>query len=119
MNMIGNCPNCQHKLKVRQLVCDHCDLEMKGDFELSKFDFLDRNELRFIELFLSNQGNIKEMEKDLRVSYPTVKKLLEQIVRKLNLTLKGDNSEGKRRDIYERVAKKEITLEEAEKLLEE
>lgn len=119
MNLIGVCPNCQNKMRVSKLVCHHCDLEIKGDFELSKFDFLDKNELRFVELFLANQGNIKEMEKDLRVSYPTVKKMLEGIVRKLNLTLKGDNPDNKRREVYERVAKKEITLEEAEKLLEE
>lgn len=119
MNIIGTCPNCKSKMHVRELVCDNCELEMKGHFELTKFDYLDKNELYFVELFLANQGNIKEMEKDLKISYPTVKKMLEQIVRKLNLTLKGESSELKRREIYERVAKKEITLDEAEKLLEE
>ncbi len=119
MNIIGTCPNCKGKMHVRELVCDSCELEMRGKFELTKFDFLDKQELYFVELFLANQGNIKEMEKDLKISYPTVKKMLEQVVRKLNLTLKGDSNDNRRRDVYERVARKEITLEEAEKLLEE
>lgn len=119
MNLIGLCPNCQKQMRVEKLACHHCDLEIKGDFELNKFNFLNQSELRFVELFLANQGNIKEMEKELRISYPTVKKMLEQIVKKLNLTLKTDNNSAKKRDIYERLAKKEITLEDAQKLLED
>ena len=73
MQIIGNCPVCGDALNVTSLKCGSCNIEISGNFTLSKFDSLSKSEIKFIELFLVNQGNIKEMEKELQVSYPTVK----------------------------------------------
>lgn len=116
MDIIGKCPVCGNDLNVAKLKCNHCHIEIAGDFTLSKFDYLEKSEVRFIELFLVNQGNIKEMEKQLGISYPTVKKLLDQIVNKLGLTLK-ESAPLSQKEIYEKVAKGELSPEEAAKLL--
>ncbi|MFA7156978.1 MAG: DUF2089 domain-containing protein [Bacilli bacterium] len=114
MEAIGKCPVCSSRLKATKLKCDNCGIEISGDFEMSKFTYLEKNELKFIELFLVNQGNIKLMEKELGISYPTVKKYLEQILEKLGLSAKENN---KRREILEKLARGEISADEAEPFL--
>ncbi|HHU28301.1 TPA: DUF2089 domain-containing protein, partial [bacterium] len=79
------------------------------------FDLLTKSEIKFIELFLVNQGNIKEMEKDLQVSYPTVKKQLDAIIMKLGLTSK--NVGLSKEEIIAKVVSGELSIEEAEDLL--
>lgn len=81
--VIGNCPVCDHDLSVTKLTCHNCETEISGDFRLSKFDYLSKTELAFVETFIIKQGNIKEIEKELNISYPTVKKNLNLIIQKL------------------------------------
>ena len=54
------------------------------------------------------------MEKELGISYPTVKKYLEQILEKLGLSAKENN---KKREILEKLARGEISADEAEPFL--
>ena len=63
MQIIGNCPVCGDALNVTSLKCGSCNIEISGNFTLSKFDSLSKSEIKFIELFLVNQGNIKEMKR--------------------------------------------------------
>ena len=118
MEVIGICPICQERLNVAKLHCNHCGIEISGDFQLSKFSYLDKQELRFVELFLANQGNIKGVERDLGISYPTVKKMLEQVIRKLELPMRVDDETTRRRELMEKVARGELKAEEAAKLME-
>lgn len=115
MQIIGKCPVCNDALNVTSLKCKSCNIEINGDFTLSKFDLLTKSEIKFIELFLVNQGNIKEMEKDLQVSYPTVKKQLDAIIMKLGLTSK--NVGLSKEEIIAKVVSGELSIEEAEDLL--
>ena len=52
----------------------------EGVFELSKFNYLTTDQLYFIEVFMKNRGSIKQIEKELDVSYPTVKKMLDDVI---------------------------------------
>ncbi len=65
--------------------CDNCDLELNGDFTLSKFDYLTKDEHDFIECFLKYQGNFKLVQNERGMSYPATKKSLVNILEKLNL----------------------------------
>jgi hypothetical protein len=77
--VLGQCPVCKAKLYVTELKCEECGTVIKGDFELSIFDYLSDSQKRFVSVFLKNGGNIKLVEKELGISYPTVKKILEEI----------------------------------------
>ncbi len=70
----------------------------------------------FIEAFLKAEGNIKEMERSLEVSYPTVKKLLSNVLNKMGyeskLVIQTDE-----KDVLERLRLKEISVKEATELL--
>lgn len=80
MNMTS-CPICKQELVVRELHCPSCDVSYKGNFSQSWLGGLNPQQLEFIKLFIIVQGNIKEMETRLGISYPTVKNRLAEIIR--------------------------------------
>ena len=71
---IGTCPVCSGKLLATRLTCNACSTEIHGEFELSRFSYLTREELAFIETFIKCQGNLKDVQNVTSLSYPTVKK---------------------------------------------
>ncbi|MCT4660942.1 MAG: DUF2089 domain-containing protein [Tissierellales bacterium] len=85
-DLIAICPRCNEKLIATRLSCDNCELELNGDFPLSKFDYLSKEELEFIECFLRAQGNFKTLQIEKDMSYPAVKKKFNDILTKLDLS---------------------------------
>lgn len=79
---VTTCPYCKGKLKIKEYHCDSCNLTLRGDFEESHFSNLTTEQLEFIRTFILVQGNIKEMEKRLNISYPTVKNRLSEIIQR-------------------------------------
>ena len=67
------CPVCEAKLHVRRLFCPKCKSEYCVDEEFSPIDYLNGEQKSFLITFLKCAGNIKAMEAELNVSYPTVK----------------------------------------------
>jgi hypothetical protein len=65
---------------------------VKGHFHLSKFNYLNIDTQYFIEIFLKNRGNIKAVEKELNISYPTVKKLLDDAIEKLGYAVETQDT---------------------------
>lgn len=119
--IIGCCPVCNHNLKVNVLKCDECNTSIHGDFTLSRFDYLTKDQQEFALVFLKNGGNIKLIEKELNISYPTVKKNLEEVINalgfeKINI-LKTEKMT--KEDIYRALRNEDITFDEAEELLKE
>ena len=86
------CPVCQDALQINHLSCSHCTTEVKGHFHLSKFNYLNIDTQYFIEIFLKNRGNIKAVEKELNISYPTVKKLLDDAIEKLGYAVETQDT---------------------------
>ncbi|MCD4826593.1 MAG: DUF2089 domain-containing protein [Acholeplasmataceae bacterium] len=129
--VISVCPVCKHDLKVTKLACDHCDTVIEGSFTLSKFNYLETEKLYFIEVFVKNRGNIKAIEKELNISYPTVKKMLDDVIVGLGYTPDNDqedlqNSKETKDDetqreskasILQKIANKEISVLDAVELL--
>lgn len=79
----GVCPCCNGHMQVTEYRCKKCGITISGDFQKSNFWNLDALQLKFAEIFLKNRGNIKDVEKELGVSYPSVKKLLDNLVSSL------------------------------------
>jgi hypothetical protein len=84
--LVAQCPRCSEKLIATRLSCNNCELELNGDFPLSKFDYLSTDEIDFIESFLKAQGNFKTLQNVKGLSYPAVKKKFNNILEKLNLS---------------------------------
>lgn len=114
--VITNCPVCTKTLKITKLHCSHCQTTIENEFELSKLASLSKEQLQFVETFLVCRGNIKEVEKELGISYPTVRGKLNDIITSLgyDTTKKNEIDEKK---IVLMLERGEITPEEAIKLL--
>ena len=112
--VISRCPVCNHELTVVRLKCDSCETGIENNFRLSKFDYLSDEELYFTETFIWCRGNIKEVEKELGISYPTVRSKLDAIIKKLGYESKNnEQSSAKKEEILKALENGEITAEEA------
>lgn len=115
--VIGICPVCGKNLSVTKLSCHTCHTDISGDFALSKFSLLSKDELNFVETFIKVGGNLKEMEKELSLSYPTLKKNLDALIVKLGLGSSVVAPKVDDADILQRLKNKEISVDEAAILL--
>lgn len=77
------CPSCRSQLKVKQLRCDGCGTEVTGLYELPVLSRLDERDQSFILDFVRSSGSLKEMAKLMKLSYPTVRNMLDEIIEKL------------------------------------
>lgn len=116
--VLGRCPVCENKLSVTELHCSNCDTTIKGDFKLCKFCNLKDEQKHFVEVFIKNRGNIKEIEKELGISYPTVRNKLENVIEALGYNAKYSPKPDKK-EVLAKLSKGEISADEAVKMLKE
>lgn len=86
---IATCPICGGELAVTRLHCRSCATTLEGDFNVGRFARLSREQFALLESFLRSKGNLKEMERELGISYPTVRARVEALLRALGL---GDDT---------------------------
>lgn len=114
--VLSSCPVCSSNLEVKKLECSNCNTVIEGNFVLSKFNYLTSESLYFIEVFIKNRGNIKLVEKELNISYPTVKKMLDEVI--VGLGYKVDDEEKiESASVLDKVKSGEISVDEALKIL--
>ena len=77
----GRCPVCGEPLEVTRLHCRQCDTAIEGHFVMGRLSRLSAEQLAFVETFLRCEGTIKRVEKELGISYPTVRARLEDVIR--------------------------------------
>jgi len=122
--MPHRCPVCDHEMKISKLTCTYCPTKIEGEFSSCKFCRLPAEQLIFMEAFIKCRGNIKEVEKELGISYPTVRNRLDSVIVALGYgedqervleNEKGDSQEGtlRRQGILEALERGEITAQEA------
>lgn len=80
-----DCPTCRSPLEPRVLACNACGIRVEGPFALNEFSRLSTDLLHFLRIFVHCEGRIKDMEKALGVSYPTVKATMTRLKEALNL----------------------------------
>ena len=133
-DVIATCPVCANELTITRLHCRSCGTALEGEFGVGRFGRLDREQMGLLESFLRSRGNLKEMERELGISYPTVRGRVDALVRALGFgeetadeDFASDFDEGfdeaeaatdakagmDRREILERLARKEISAEDA------
>lgn len=119
--VIGTCPVCGENLSVSVLTCNECNTSIHGNFNLSKFDYLSVSQQEFALVFIKNGGNIKLIEKELNISYPTVKKNLDELINALGFEKINEVEATKmsKEDVYKALKNGQITFDEAEEMLKE
>src|SRR5688572_2857088 len=131
-DVISTCPVCSKELSVTRLHCRSCGTTLEGDFSVGRFGRLSRDQMALLESFLRSRGNLREMERELSISYPTVRGRVEALVRALGFGARGEepsedpadaaDSAGEpataasgmtRQQVLEQLARHEITAEQA------
>jgi hypothetical protein len=126
-DVISTCPVCASELAVTRLHCRSCGTTLEGDFSVGRFGRLSRDQMTLLESFLRSRGNLRDMERELGISYPTVRSRVEALVRALGFGPRGDEDDtdasgsgasaaavtDSRQAILERLARHEIGAEEA------
>ena len=116
--IIHRCPTCGgDNLEIERVRCADCSTAVEGKFNVSRLGSLPLEHQEFVELFLKCRGNIKDVERELGVSYPTVRGRLDRAIEAMGLA-KTDRTE-RRREILESLNNKEISSEEAVKALKD
>jgi len=116
--VLGRCPVCGGELRVTRLRCTSCDSELSGTFTLGRLCALKAEQIRFVEVFVKNEGKIKDVEAELGISYPTVRARLREVIRALGYEVGEEPppaalSPERRREILDLLAQKQITADEA------
>ncbi|MBN1326695.1 MAG: DUF2089 domain-containing protein [Candidatus Cloacimonetes bacterium] len=76
---LKKCPVCNGELEVIEYQCSRCQTSIRGRFRLGDLASLNLKQQEFVKVFICCGGNIKEVEKTLGISYPTVKNRLGEI----------------------------------------
>ena len=136
-DVISTCPVCESQLRVTRLHCNTCGTTIEGEFNVGRFADLGRDQMLLLEAFLRSRGNLRELERELGVSYPTVRGRIDDLLRALGLADGNPQAQylaaaeqaeqaasatpavdaQTRRGVLERLARKEITAEQAAALL--
>jgi len=118
-DILGQCPICSGTIEVTEFKCSSCDSTIRGRFKLNKFCQLPKDQLEFAEIFIKNRGNIKEIERELGISYPTVKGKLDNLIESLGYKNQVVYTPNKSKEILEQLDRGEISPEEAIELLKD
>ena len=126
-DVISTCPVCAGELAVTRLHCRQCGTTLEGEFSVGRFGRLTKEQLILLESFLRSRGNLRDMERELGISYPTVRGRVEALVRALGFGPRDGSDEADddavapanadiaaaRQQILERLSKGDIGAEEA------
>jgi hypothetical protein len=126
---IATCPVCSGELSVTRLHCRVCGTTLEGDFSVGRFGRLSREQMAILESFLRSRGNLRDMERELGLSYPTVRSRVEALVRTLGFGPRDDDAtsddaaasgggsaaevQAARQEILQQLARHEITADDA------
>jgi len=118
--VVSKCPICSAQLKVVRLECDGCGTRLEGSFSLGRFHALSPDQLEFLETFIRARGNFKDIERELGISYPTVRSRLDAMIRALGFPSQAepDRESERRKEILRELAEGRIAADDAANLLE-
>ncbi len=114
--LITRDPVSGEELIVTRLECPASGVVIEGRFSLGWIGRLSREQLDFVELMVKYRGNIQKLAAELDIAYNTARSRLDEIVTALGGTPENDGRVD-RRAVLDRLAAKEITVEEAMKML--
>lgn len=120
--LLHECPVCSHELVASRLSCRECDTVIDGRFYTGPFSQLTPEQVEFVELFVRHEGKITRLEGELKLSYPTIRNRLHEVIRALGFE-PGEEvfgpSEEERKQILEELEQGKINYRDAMRKLKE
>lgn len=115
--IISKCPKCGSKMIISELNCPDCSTRVSGNFGIHKLMELPDDVLNFMLVFIKNRGNLRDIERELGISYPTIRSRLDMLLTLLGFEVERKKEEVK--EILDKLEKGEISAEEAERMIKE
>jgi hypothetical protein len=113
LNLPAGCPLCGDTIEVTHIWCAGCGSEIKGSFKTEGMSTLPAEYQKFIVVFLRHRGNIKAVEKELGISYPTINKMLDSINTMLDATATTQEKPLTRKEILDSIERGEMSVKDA------
>jgi hypothetical protein len=115
---------CGGEIAVTRIHCRECDSTIEGRFTAGPFAQLTPEQLDFIETFIRCEGKFNRMEDELKLSYPTLRNRLHELIRALGYEPRGGEepaglTDEERQSILEDLDAGRISAEKAMQLLQE
>ncbi len=116
--VLEECPSCGGEFEITRLSCTLCDTEVTGRFAPCAFCRLSPETAQFLELFVKSRGNVKEMERELGISYWIIRSRINDLIKELGFETNDEEDLGrKRQEILAKVNRGEISAGEAAELM--
>jgi len=123
----GKCPVCNEKLHITKLGCPRCSTSIEGVYQPCEFCRMEKEELEFVKVFITCRGSIKDVEKVLGISYPTVRSKLDSVIETLGYKLpeskrSKEETEAKAKakaEIIKKLSEGELTATQATEAINE
>ncbi|MEM7587004.1 MAG: DUF2089 domain-containing protein [Acidobacteriota bacterium] len=106
----AKCSSCGQSMEIKRLECTQCGISTEGDFQVPPLAQLSTEDQVFVHAFVRHHGSIKKMEKELGISYPTVKNRLRAITAALDASFAAPSANTR---VLEALAAGEISVDEA------
>jgi len=114
MRVPHHCPSCGGRLQITAMTCAGCGASLEGRFDPCPVCRFDPELRELFDLFMASRGNLKDVERKMNCSYPTVRHRMEEMFRRYE---QGRPPRPNRLEILQRLRAGEITAAEAERLL--
>lgn len=113
------CPVCDDRLDITRLGCTSCGTELSGRFASCPYCSLTAQDRRILHTFLVSRGNMRELARDLEVSYPTARQRFAELLARLGLEDAAERAGAgpDREEVLRRLAAGELDLDEATAIL--
>ena len=124
----GVCPITGEPLYISELTSVDSGITIRGKFKLPRYAQLDKDQANLLEVFIRSRGVISTMEKELNLSYPTVRARIDGLLVALgyealkapsNPTSQPDTSADDKRRVLEMLEEGTISAAEAKAKLKE
>jgi hypothetical protein len=102
---------------ISEYKCPNCATTISGNFGYPNVLGLPDDMFNFMLIFLKNRGNFSDIERELGITYPTIRNRLDNLLKLLGLESKV-KSVGIS-EILDKLERGEITAEEAERMIRE
>lgn len=111
------CPVTGGPLLVTRLECEESGVVIEGRFTPNEFALLPSDHLEFLRIFVKVRGNLKEVERIMGLSYPTVRLRFEKLLLALGYEAGQDVTE-ERAVILDQLETGAIDADEASRRLQ-
>jgi len=97
------------------MICERCEVEIRGRFRVTKFDHLPSEDLQFLERYLLAGFSIKALAEESGLGYVAIRNRLDRVIDSYR---RFHQSEDAKRAILEKLERGEISAKAAAEAIE-